>query len=204
MGKAPGVFCLEGDWEESIESRLSIEPALRLLEARDSIRLVHRDVATRAELEYYFDKWLTGRLRSYTFGYLGFHGTDQTLWIGNENVTLDELGEMLRGRCKGRVIYFGACGVLAAEGDVLQKFCRQTGARAVAGYTRDIDWVEGAAFELLLVQKLSWATNMKPAFDWLNREYPDLTRKLGFRMAHSSWSSDRTVAVRAAKHLENE
>lgn len=49
--RPPGVFYLEGEWEESIESRLSIEPALRLLEARDDIRLVHRDIATLAELE---------------------------------------------------------------------------------------------------------------------------------------------------------
>ena len=198
MSKAPGVFCLEGDWELSMESRISVEPALRLLEAQDSIRLVHRDVATLAELKYYLARWLGAQMRGYTFGYFGFHGSAETLYIGDDELALSELEEMLAGRCEGRVIYFGSCSVLKAEGEVLQRFCRTTSARAVVGFTRDVDWVEAAAFEILLVQKLEWAKNMKPAYDWLTREYPDLTNKLGFRMAHSRWSSDRTIAVQAA------
>jgi hypothetical protein len=59
--KPPGVFCFEGEWEGSIESRVSIEPVLRLLESRDRIRLVHRDVATIDELQYCLDRWLSAR-----------------------------------------------------------------------------------------------------------------------------------------------
>jgi hypothetical protein len=204
MGKPPGVFCLEGDWGDSMESRLSIEPALRLLEAHEMIRLVHRDVATRAELEYYLDRWLRGGLRSYTLAYLGFHGSAQTLQVGDDEISLDELGQLLERRCSGKVLYLGSCGVLEAEDFVLQRFCRQTRARAVAGYTRDVEWVEAAAFELLVVQKLAWSTNMKPAYHWLTCTYPDLTKRLGFRMAHSNWSSDRAVAVEAAMQDEND
>ncbi|NMM85846.1 hypothetical protein B2J88_15970 [Rhodococcus sp. SRB_17] len=196
--KPPGVFCLEGEWDDTIESTLSIEPALRLLEARDDIRLVHRDVATKAELRYYLNRWLGTRLRGYDFGYLGFHGSAEYLYIGDETLSLDELADMFDGRCGGKVLYFGSCSVLAAPDSVLTKFCRDTGARAVAGYTKDVDWIETAAFELLLVSKLVYSTNMKPAYTSLCKTYPDLTRRLGFRMAHSTWASDRTIAVLAS------
>ncbi|YCN55431.1 DUF6642 family protein [Rhodococcus erythropolis] len=196
--RPPGVFCLEGEWEESIESRLSIEPALRLLEARDDIRLVHRDIATLAELEYYLDRWLNTRLRGYDFGYLGFHGSAERLDVGHEQMSLDDLAELIDGRCQGKVVYFGSCSVLSAPDEVLTNFCRRTGARAVAGYTKNVDWIETAAFELLLVTKLVHSTNMKPAYTSLCKTYPDMTRRLGFRMAHSAWASDRNIAVQAS------
>lgn len=196
---APGVFCLEGSWDYSLDSRLSIESALRLLERNQTIRLVHRDVATRGEFDHYVDRWLRRELKGYDFLYLGFHGTPKTLYVGDEEqLTLDEFAELIDGRCGGKVLYFASCKVLAADDDTLTDFCRRTGAKAVAGYTRDVDWVEAAAFELLLVSDLVRARNMKSAYTRLRKEYPEFTRKLGFRMAHATWASERSIAVAAA------
>ncbi|MGU3292502.1 DUF6642 family protein [Williamsia sp. M5A3_1d] len=194
-----GVFCLEGEWEEALESRLSMEPALQLLQDSGDIRLVHRDVATEAELRYYLERLFKNKRAGLDILYLGFHGSSQTVYLGRDEVSIGDLQEMLEGRCDGRVIHFGSCGVLRASDELLKDFCKVTKARAVLGYTRDVDWVEAAAFELLLVKRLAWSTNMKPVYDWLTATYPDLTSRLGFRMAHSKWASDRNVAVRAAR-----
>lgn len=196
--KAPGVFCLEGSWDYSLDNRLSIESVLRLLERNHTIRLVHRDVATRGEFDHYVDRWLRRELKGYDFVYLGFHGTSETLYIGDAELNLDDFAELIDGRCEGKVLYFASCKVLAADDDTLIDFCRRTGAKAVAGYTRNVDWVEAAAFELLLVSDLVHARNMKSAYTRLRKEYPEFTRKLGFRMAHSTWASERSIAVAAA------
>ncbi|MBY8859664.1 hypothetical protein K7711_24575 [Nocardia sp. CA2R105] len=195
--KPPGVLCLEGDWENSLESRLSIESALRLLERAGRIRLVHRDVGTYAELEHYVDRWLNGELKGYDFAYLGFHGTANTLSVGDGDVSLAEFADLVDGRCAGKILYFASCRVLASSDQTLMAFCKQTGARAVAGYTRDVDWVEAAAFELLMVSDLMGSANMRSAYYRLRKDHPELTKKLGFRMAHSLWASERSIATAA-------
>ncbi|OXR39744.1 hypothetical protein B7C42_08183 [Nocardia cerradoensis] len=191
----PGVLCLEGDWEDSLESRLSIESALRLLERAGEIRLVHRDVGTYAELEHYVDRWLNGELKGYSFAYFGLHGTPNTLFVGAREVPLAEFASLVAGRCAGKILYFASCKVLASSDETLMAFCKQTGARAIVGYTRDVDWVEAAAFELLMVSDLANASNMKSAYYRLRKGHPELTKKLGFRMAHSQWASERSIAA---------
>ncbi|MFF0492520.1 DUF6642 family protein [Nocardia sp. NPDC004068] len=191
------MLCLEGDWEDSLESRLSVESALRLLERAGWIRLVHRDVGTFAELAHYVDRWLDGELEGYDFAYLGFHGTVNTLYIGGREVPLAEFAGLVEGRCANKVLYFASCKVLASSDETLMNFCKRTGARAVAGYTRNVDFVETAAFELLMVSDLTHSTNMKSAYYRLRREYPELTKKLGFRMAHWQWASERSIATAA-------
>ncbi|WP_124258437.1 DUF6642 family protein [Rhodococcus ruber] len=195
----PGVLCLEGEWTPSIGARLSIEPALRLVEFNSIVRVAHRDVATRAELEYYLDKWLGkgNGTAGYDLCYFGFHGSCETILLGQDEMSLDQLAELLAGRCVGKVLYFAACKVLAAPGEHLKSFCKKTGAKAIVGYTRDVDWFEAAALELLLITQLVRSVSMKPAYTKIKKKYPDLARRLGFRMAHSTWASDRSVAKSA-------
>jgi hypothetical protein len=109
------------------------------------------------------------------------------LHLGGEDLTLEEFQSMLAGRCEGRVIYMGSCETLVASDDVLKAFCRVTGASAIAGYTKSVDFVEAAAFEVLLLSDLAYATRMKPAFDRLVKNFPGLTGRLGFRMATTKW-----------------
>ena len=198
MAKPPGVYCLEGIWEESFEARLSSEATLRLLHDGEYIRLIHRDVATRAELEHYLNTWHSkGKKAGFRILLLMFHGSPSTLHLGMDDINLQELAELLEGRCNGVVIHFGACGVLRASDSDLKQFCAVTGAKAVVGYTADVGHVEAAAFELLLVERLAWSTQMKSVYTSMTKTYPDLTSRLGFRMAHSTWASDRRIALNA-------
>lgn len=195
----PGVICLEGEWSDEIESRMSIEPVLRLMESSGTLRLMHRDVATRTELEFHLKRWLgrTKGMSRYNLCYFGFHGTPKTMYLGEDELSLDDFAEILAGKCNGKVLYFASCKVLAAPDDVLQKFCKTTGAKAIVGYTRDVDWFEAAAFELLMISHLVHSVRMKSAYNSLTKSYPDLTGKLGFRMAHANWASDRAIAQSA-------
>ncbi|WP_315773557.1 DUF6642 family protein [Rhodococcoides kroppenstedtii] len=190
--RLPGVLCLEGDWDVSPESRLSVEPALRLLERNEQIKLIRRGVSTRGELEHHVDTWLSRGLKDYDFAFLGFHGSARTLYLGDVELSLDDLADIIDGRGAGKVLYLASCKVMAAEADVLQEFCARTGIKGLVGYTRNVNWIEAAAFELLLVSTLtrSKGTRIKPAYDRIVRKYPDMSTRLGLRMSHLTWTSD--------------
>ena len=89
-------------------------------------------------------------------------------------------------RSRGRVVYFGACGVMATHGNRLNRFVKSTGAVAVAGYREEVDWLESAAFDMLALGRLQNAAFTKSSISKFDRELketaPGLYRRLGFRL----------------------
>ncbi|WP_182611336.1 hypothetical protein [Dietzia sp. B19] len=192
--RAPGLVCFEGPWRDRLDSVETIEPALRCLESFEAARVIHKNVATRVELEYYLDKWLgpSGRaMPGYELGMLAFHGSRDTLYVGGDEVTLESLAEIISGRAEGKTLYLGGCEVLASPDETLIDFCRTTGARGLVGYSRPVDMIETAAFEMLLISDLLDAKNFKSVYTRLRRAHPQWTTSLGLRMAHKTWASER-------------
>lgn len=189
--KHKGVFCLEGDWEKDLRGRTTVSPVLELLERSHypAIRSIRRDVATPGELEHYLKKWRLKKYDAYPILYLGFHGDPGTLFMRagkKEPVELEWVGERLEGRCRGRIIHFGSCGTLAVHGKRLNRFLEQTGALAVCGYRADVDWIQSAAFELILLSTLQFNTFTKAGLSAAERRVRQdagtLARVLQFRM----------------------
>lgn len=194
MAKAYGVLCLEGDWNEHDPTdRATIEPALELLERFDHLRLHHRNVNSKHELWRHLDRWTDPETyktyKDFYYLYLGFHGSPDTIIVGDDEVGLDELKRKLAGRCHDTVLFFASCGVLRSADDSLRAMCRETGAHAIVGYTENVDFLESAAFELLLFPRLLNTQRPKSLFKSMMANYPDLSRKLGFRVATSKWVS---------------
>ena len=187
-----GIFCLETDWW-GVKGRATMEPVLQLLHSVDYLQVpyIHRDIGTREEFEHYLRKWMQKGLRRYPVLYLGFHGEERALCVGERRgrhrlVTLDDLGELLEGACKGRVIHFGSCSTLDVHGRSLSAFLRRTGAVAIMGYREWTDWVEVSAFEVLLLGELQSASLTKRGMEALERRVrasaPVFAKRLGFRM----------------------
>lgn len=182
----PGIFCLEGEWDEDIRGRLSVRPILELLEHLNIAQWVHRDAATRSEFEYYLDKWTSNAYDEFEVLWLAMHGGRSTVALsGHEEgaVELDELEDMLKGLCNGRVIYFASCSTLKEDPKRLQQFARRTGARAVIGYRKDVKWTEAAAFEVLLLQELVTHVKSSGIFKRLRDDHPVLSKRLGLVIA---------------------
>ena len=104
-------------------------------------------------------------------------------------MTLDDLAERLEDRCNGRVIHFSSCGTAGAHGRALRRFLARTNALAVCGYKEDVDWLESAAFDMLVIGGLQDASFLQvSSVEKFDRELKstasDLYRKLGFRMLH--------------------
>ena len=187
--------CLEETaWSGDIKDKTSVEPVLRLLETTKDYRVPYLrfDVGTLEEFDFYLKKW-SGKSfgESHPILYLGFHGKSRRIFVGegrDNHVSLDDLAGRLDDKCKGRVIHFGSCATVAVHGHELNAFLRRTSALAVCGYREDVDWMEAAAFDLMLLGGLQRESflrcdSMEKFADSLIKDRaPGLARTLGFRM----------------------
>ena len=190
--KVNGIFCLEtGDWWGDLKKPSTVRPILELLSQshNNKVPFIHRDVATQPELEHYLTLWTKRTYQRYPILYLSFHGIPGAFgdW-GKVIITLDELEDLLRGKCKRRVLHFGSCSTLALHGNRINRFVRETQALAVSGYTEWVDWNESSAFEILLLSQLATGTALasvagpRAVGRRLKRLAPGLYENLKFRM----------------------
>lgn len=179
MAARTGIFCLEGAWERRLDDRTSVVPTLEMLERLGSARYVHRDVGTEEELYHYLAKWAQKGYGGYEVLWFAFHGVKGGIEVGRGVVPLDDLATKLRGKAAGRVVYFGSCSVMRDRRGV-EAFLKATRAKAVCGYTKDVDWVDSAAFDLMLLTSLVSGNRIDACFNQLRRRIPDMIRGLGF------------------------
>jgi hypothetical protein len=187
-----GIFAIEGEWRSDMRQSLSFRPIIELLAALDGrISFVHRDAATREELFYYLDKWTQKRYSRYPILYLGYHGVQESILIGDgrcrdRQLNLSELAGQLEGRCAQRIIFLGSCETMNMDARKLKTFLKQTGALAVCGYRERVDMLRSAAFELLLFHALLQNTltiqGARATERNIQRDEKPLCRDLGFRM----------------------
>jgi hypothetical protein len=176
----PGVFCIEGPWSPRLTDRKSVKPLLELLEDVGRVGWVHRQVTVWEALEQVTEQWCQKQYSKFPFGYFAFHGSPGMIHFGRDRVSLEELGDLLAGSCAGKIIHFGSCKTLQVPKKRIDDFQRQTRARAVTGFRRDVDWIESAAFELLLIDA-SMRFKRRDSFkNHMNGTYNGLARKLGF------------------------
>lgn len=190
---ARGIFCMEGDWWNNLKRRSSVEPVLHLLGQWDPFftPYIHRDVDTATSFWHYLQKWAGKRYADYPILYLALHGDAGQIYIGDRRrrestVSLDALSEKLEGRCKGRIIYFGTCATLAVHGNALRGFLSRTGALAVCGYKKPVDWLMATGFDLLVLASLQQnalrADGARAMWRRIRAASGSLVRHLGFRM----------------------
>lgn len=129
-------------------------------------------------------RWFEAKYQGYGVAYLAFHGRRNRIVLGDgEEVTLEQIADVIDGRAAGKILYFGSCSTLAMTDQRLKAFCARTGAKAVVGYTRNVGWLEAAAFDFILLPKLLAASSIRPIFTALRRDHPRFVTGLGFRMA---------------------
>ncbi|MDA1196065.1 MAG: hypothetical protein O2894_12915 [Planctomycetota bacterium] len=183
--KTPAIFALEGEWSPRLTDRRSVGPLLDTLERIGQLDFIHRRVSTVDAMQDYVQRWSQQQYAHYALGYFAFHGSPGFVHIGRKRLSLAELADLLPGALRGRIIHFSSCGTIDVPQADLEVFCRVTGARAVTGYTESVDWLESAAFDLLLFEALAYYRRADAIERWLTSAYPDLVRRLGFRMHYN-------------------
>jgi hypothetical protein len=183
-GQRLGVFCIES-WTTDLRSKGTLRPLLELLEREGEIRFIYQRVASAEELASYLDHW--SGYSSYELGFLALHGEPGSVAIGSEAVTVEELidrttdtDEPLDLNLRGKTVYFGSCSTMSKRRD-MERFRRASGARLVCGYTKDVDWLEAAAFELLLLTRFAANANPVRALKPLYEHHRGFVKRVGFR-----------------------
>jgi hypothetical protein len=188
-----GIFCLEvGDWFGNLRNKLSVEPLLEFLHLSAGAPYIHRNVMTQSELFLYLRKWVQTQHSRYPILYLAFHGEPGAIYVTRESgrKTLLDVADMLdilRGKCRRRIIHFGACGVVGIHGHTMNRYLRETGALAISGYSDpDIDWVHSSVLDLLLFDALQENALTKAGAAAVRRrvqnQSPRICKTLKFRM----------------------
>jgi hypothetical protein len=180
----PGIFCLEGEWSAKLTDRASVRSMLEMLESVERIRFIHEHVNTVGGFWERLRQWPERQYEHYSIGYFAFHGRPGRLVLGRRSITIDQIAQALRGKCEGKMLYFGACSVLKIPKRDIQRFRRATKAECVVGFTRDVEWVASAALDVILLHALATHPRGVETEEWLRSEYGDLASHLGLRMIY--------------------
>ena len=107
--QSKGIFCIEGNWVKDLRMPQTVRPLLNLLLFNANIPYIHRDCATRTELEFYLGKWVLKKYAAYPILYLASHGEQFGILLDEGNYSLDQIAERLQGRCENRIILIASC-----------------------------------------------------------------------------------------------
>ena len=179
------VFCIETVWYGS-KDRSSMRPVFQILEDFYDTPYVYRDAATRDEFIHYVNKWKDIHkdkkdILKYPVLYLGFHGKPGKIGFETTEGCIDlarikELEDVLVGSCENRLVHFSSCRPLKKK-DERKSFLDRTKASAVSGYTKKVDWIDCASFELLYLSKLQEHTDPKLSPNVARSVYGELKKK---------------------------
>lgn len=161
-----------------MENRLNVLPTLELISKTQGAKFSHLTCNTREELKYNLNLLCK---RNYGILYFAFHGSPGKIHLHSEKLSLEDLTEMMSCRFANWIIHFGTCSTLRKQRAVRQ-FVEQTNVSLVTGFTRDVDWIESSAFELLLFQAFHVYKSPKVACRNLINKYPDLAEITGFKV----------------------
>ena len=171
------IACLEGLWEKRTEDRLNVLPTLEMISKTMDSKFSHLTCNTREELQYNLNLLCK---RNYGILYLAFHGSPGKIHLHKEKITLTELAGMMNHRFARWIVHFGTCSMLRKPREV-EYFVEQTGVALATGFTRDVEWIESSAFELLLFKAFYNFQSPRVICRHLETKYADLSESTGFR-----------------------
>jgi hypothetical protein len=171
------IACLESMWNRHTEDRLNVLPTLELISKTMDAKFSHLSCNTREELRYNLNLLCK---RNYGILYFAFHGSPGKIHLHSDKVTLTELAEMMNHRFARWIIHFGTCSTLRKPREV-EYFVERTGIALATGFTRDVDWIESSAFELLLFKALLTLQSPRVVCRHLLNKYPYLAELTGFK-----------------------
>jgi hypothetical protein len=184
--RAFGVFCLEGQWLDDLSEKASLRGLLEMLNSWGVVDdFIHRDVGTVEEFCKFAGRW-GEEYEDYELAYFASHGSSSHIWLDSDaSVSLEQLGELLEDQCHGRVIHLGGCSTLDTRRSAIEDLRAASGARAVCGYTEDVDTIEAAALEMLLMTTLGSYDQVGHALNAFEKH--PVSKALGGRLGFEIW-----------------
>lgn len=176
----PDIFCLENGiwWEESQDlPKYSVLPILNILQVENKNKIAHFHCNTIEEFKYN----LNLADRKYGILYLAFHGKSGKLLIHDEEITLDELAEIMSKKFKRCGVHFASCETLNITKTAILNFIEKTEVSFVSGYKKSIYWASSAGVDLIYLDCLiSNIKNPQRAVEKMRTQIIPSTKNLGF------------------------
>jgi hypothetical protein len=178
------IFCLEGDWSKNLKQQTGLQAVLMFLKQNRDINYIHRHCGTKENLAYYLKQAQLRKYKNYSIIYIAFHGKPSEILIGKDRVTLDDLADMLGPNCHNKVIHFGTCHTLNTDLRNIKRFLRKTNALCVCGFGKEIPFVEGCVFDILLIDMMQEFRNVGTVLNRIRKYYSSLAKKLEFKLVY--------------------
>lgn len=178
------IFCLEGEWDDSLKSRSSILSTLEFLENTTGIKYIFRKVALDHDLNFYLKKAVRSEYKIYSIIYLAFHGQTHSILMADNKTTVNivELADRFKNKFKGKIVHFGSCKTMKTASENLEYFLERTGAEMVTGFTTNVDFIDSSIFEIAYFTYLQRYQQVWRVDEELRKNYPGLYERLGFKV----------------------
>src|SRR3989442_1586938 len=154
-------------------------PMLELSERVNDVGWASLTCNTEEELKYNLGK-LRHR-RGYGILYLSCHGRPGELVFDKDTVEIEKLGQFLGDGFTNWVVHFGSCATLNIAHARISRFIANTRVSMVIGYRKDVDWIDSAAIDLLLFDRLQEYRSMHRFWEHFRGRYRDLISLTGLR-----------------------
>lgn len=176
--KNPNVFCLESMWADNSNlPRQSVYPLLEIIKMAYNIKVSHLNCNTIEEFQHNLDL----ANRKYGIIYLAFHGRPGKLLLGETEISLDELAEMMGTKFKRCGVHFASCSTLGITKTAIRNFIEKTGVAFVSGYTKSVYWIPSAAVDLVYLDYIiSNFGNPEKAVHLMKSQIVPSSKNLGF------------------------
>jgi hypothetical protein len=176
--KNPNVFCLESIWADDTNlPRQSVYPLLEIIKMAYNIKVSHLNCNTLEEFKHN----LLLANRRYGVIYLAFHGRPGKLLVNENEITLDELAELMGTKFKRCGVHFASCSTLGITKSAIKDFIEKTGVSFVSGYTKNVYWIPSAAVDLIYLDyMISNFGNPEKAVELMKTQLVPSSKNLGF------------------------
>jgi len=187
------IACLEGEWSQRLQDRSTVKPLLDLLYEVQGIDYVYFRCNKPGVLSDYLSR--LRQATTYRVIYISTHGKQGNLWFyPNETMSLDDLAKIMgEDSFQGRYLHLGGCRIMGAPRQV-ENLITDTGVRLVSGYTKNMDWVKSASFELSSLHMLAKNDLNPRSWNGWWKDQLCVVDDLGFT-AQIQWSDDGEIYV---------
>lgn len=174
------VACLESFWTYDVENRVSVAPILELLSKTNGTRSFTLTCNTIYELN--FNLQIAKRMRGYRILYLAFHGCPGKIYLPDLKIDMESLAKLMGKGFRDWIIFFDSCRTMNVEKGRIMNFIEKTGVLMVMGYKKEVNWLEGAALDLLVLNGLQYYKEMRRFWSRFKRAYRDLVKNTGLEV----------------------
>lgn len=182
MKKDNHIFAIEGEWENKLDENLTIKSSLTLLNEVCGIEYIFRKTNTIKSLFAYLKTSQKASYKKYGVIVIATHGSRYEIEVSNDEfIDIEKLADKCEGFFKGKIVHFSSCAVMQNE-DSISYFKEKTGAKAVCGYSKQIDFLESSVFDIVLLNKFYFFKRIGDVDNHLYKNYKYLYNKLGFKM----------------------